>query len=193
MMRIRAAIPWTLVWSRALMALVLVLVALSHWHGGTAFGVILIAGVLSDIYDGILARRWNCVSPSLRVADSAVDTLFYVGVGAAVLIRFPNVIRANMILLLALIGLELLRHCYDLVRFRKIASYHSWFSKVWGLLLLAASTSLLCLGRFPTLVSVALAWGIVCDLEGLAISMILPEWQPDIRTLARAWAVRRGR
>lgn len=190
-MRIRPAIPWVLVLSRALMAPVLVIVALSHGNARIVFGVILVAGVLSDIFDGILARRWNCATSRLRVADSAVDTVFYIGVAAAILIRFPGVIWRNLSLLLILVALELLRHGFDFIRFRKMASYHSWFSKAWGLLLLAASVSLLCLGRFPFLISLALVWGIVCDLEGLAISMVLPAWQPDIRTLGRAWAVRR--
>ncbi len=174
------------------MAPVLVMVALSGWHAEVAFGVILVAGVLSDIFDGILARRWNTASARLRVADSAVDTVFYVGVGAAVLIRFPNIVRNNLNLLLVLVALEILRHCLDFIRFRRMASYHSWLSKAWGLLLVAASVSLLCFGHFPWLVSLALAWGIACDLEGLAVSMILPSWQPDIRTLARAWPVRRS-
>ena len=38
---------------------------------------------------------------------------------------------------------------------------------------------------------VAVVWGIVCDLEGLAMSMILPEWRRDVKTLRRALDLRR--
>ena len=165
--------------------------AKAGWHARILFGSILIAALLSDIWDGVLARRWQCTTARLRVADSAADTVFYLGTAAAVIICYPYVIRANRILLLALAAMEVARYCLDYIRFRKMASYHTYLAKAWGLLLIAASVSLLCFGRFPVLVTIALGWGVVCDLEGLAISMILREWAPDVKTLTRALEMRR--
>jgi hypothetical protein len=121
-----------------------------------------------------------------------VDAVFYLGVGAAVVVSYPQVIRANLALLVALLVFETVRYCFDFVRFRRMASYHTYLAKAWGLLLIAASVSLLCFGHFPILVTVAIAWGIVCDAEGLAISIVLLEWRPDVRTLARAFQLRRA-
>ena len=42
------------------------------------FGVCLILAFLSDVFDGILARRLNVATPGLRRLDSIADSTFYV-------------------------------------------------------------------------------------------------------------------
>ena len=59
------------------------------------------AGFLSDVYDGILARRWGTETAALRVADSAADTVFYLGVLSAVIARHWPVLRDRLALLIA--------------------------------------------------------------------------------------------
>ena len=39
-------------------------------------------------------------------------------------------------------------------------------------------------------VTAALAWGILCDLEGLTMTALLPVWTHDVKTLARALELR---
>ena len=39
--------------------------------------------------------------------------------------------------------------------------------------------------------TLALGWGILCDLEGLTMSVLLPRWTRDVKTLRRAWGLRR--
>src|SRR4029077_1956514 len=41
------------------------------------------------------------------------------------------------------------------------------------------------------LVPVALVLGILCNVEGLAMSAMMPVWQKDVKTLAEAWRIRR--
>lgn len=149
------------------------------------------AGFLSDIYDGILARRWGIASATLRVADSTADTVFYLGVLMAIVERHGQVLRANMGLLVALLALEMIRFGFDWLKFRRMASYHSYAAKIWGILLAGATLALLCLNRAFWLVTVALAWGIACDIEGLSMSILLPDWAHDVRSLPRAISLRR--
>jgi hypothetical protein len=42
-----------------------------------------------------------------------------------------------------------------------------------------------------SLIVVALVFGIVVNLEGLAMSLILPRWKNDVKTLGRAWELRK--
>jgi CDP-diacylglycerol--glycerol-3-phosphate 3-phosphatidyltransferase len=67
-----------------------------------------------------------------------------------------------------------------------------WSSKLWGLLLFAGMWSLLVrrAGGWP--VSLAIGWGILCDLEGLAISVALRRWRADVPTLLHALRLRRA-
>ena len=160
-------------------------------HPEPWLGAVIVVGFLSDVYDGILARRWGTESARLRVADSAADTVFYLGVLVAVVLRHWPVLRDRLGLLVALLLLEGFRLAFDWAKFRRMASYHSYVSKVWGILLAVTAIALLCFDRAFWLVSVALAWGIVCDLEGLAMSALLPEWTHDVKTLSRALKLRK--
>lgn len=189
-MNLRLQIPWWMVCCRAALGVALP-VAARLPHPQAWLGAMIAAGFLSDVYDGILARRWGTAGPRLRAADSAADTVFYLGVLIAIVERHWPVLRARFVLLAALLALEATRLIFDWVKFRRMASYHSYAAKAWGILLLAAALALLCFDRGYWLVTAALAWGIACDLEGLAISVLLPEWTHDVKSLPRALALRR--
>lgn len=151
----------------------------------------IVAGFLSDIYDGILARRWGTATAALRVGDSVADTVFYLGVLAAIVERHWPVLRDRLAWLAALLLLEALRMVFDWAKYGRMASYHSYAAKLWGILLAVATVSVLCLDRAYWLVTIAMAWGILCDLEGLAMSLMLPEWAHDVKTLRWALLLRR--
>jgi phosphatidylglycerophosphate synthase len=186
----RRQIPWTMLILRTALGPAIAVAARlpkpELW-----LGAMIAAGFLSDVYDGILARRWGTAGPALRAADSAADTVFYLGVLTAIVERHWPVLRANLGLLAVLLALEVIRWIFDWIKFRRMASYHSYAAKIWGVLLAAATIALLCFDRAFWLVTVALIWGILCDLEGLTMSLLLPEWAHDVKTLPRALVLRR--
>jgi CDP-diacylglycerol--glycerol-3-phosphate 3-phosphatidyltransferase len=176
--------------SRALLGVAIPLAAVRLRAPEAWLGAMIAAGFLSDIYDGVLARRWGTATAALRIADSAADTVFYVGVLVAVVERHWPVIHARLWLLAVLLGLEATRVVFDWVKFRRMASYHSYASKAWSALLALATVALLCFNGGFWLTTVAIAWGILCDLEGLAMSALLPRWTHDVKNLRRALRIR---
>lgn len=154
-------------------------------------GWMIVVGFISDVYDGILARHWKTEDAALRVGDSIADTVFYVGVLCALVECDWAIIRGQLWLICALLMLEAVRMVFDWVKFRRMASYHSYASKVWGILLASATISFLCFHGGVWLLQVALVWGILCDLEGLAMSAVLPKWTRDVKHLGRALILRR--
>ena len=176
--------------SRGLMGVAIPLAASRVRAPEAWLGAMIAAGFLSDIYDGVLARRWGTATAALRIADSAADTVFYVGVLVAVVERHWPVIHARLGLLVVLLGLEATRVVFDWVKFGRMASYHSYASKAWSALLALATVALLCFNRGFWLTTVAIAWGILCDLEGLAMSAVLPRWTHDVKNLRRALRIR---
>jgi hypothetical protein len=62
-------------------------------------------------------------------------------------------------------------------------------AKLWGLLLFLALLVLLGTGS-AGLLPIALAAGIVAELETLAITMTLPSWRPDVPSVWHAWHIR---
>lgn len=186
----RLQIPWTMVGCRTVLGLGIPIAA-RHPNPEIWLGAMVAAGFLSDIYDGILARRWGTATPALRTADSTADTVFYLGVLTAIVERHWQIVHANLALLVVLLALEALRWIFDWLKFRHMASYHSHAAKIWGVLLAVATFALLCFDQAYWLVTLALYWGILCDLEGLTMSVLLPEWAYDVKTLSRALLLRR--
>ena len=183
-------IPWTMVWLRVVLCPAIVLGARRGWDGKW-LGLIVLVALVDDIYDGILARRWGTDTEGLRRADSAADTVFYLGVAAALWFRETQLLRGNWHLLAALLTLEIMRHAYDLFKFRRAAAYHSYLAKTWGLVMGVGVIAVLSFGGPRWLVWMSLMVGIAANLEGLAMSLMLPHWRHDVKTLAVAWKLRK--
>jgi CDP-diacylglycerol--glycerol-3-phosphate 3-phosphatidyltransferase len=176
---------------RALLGPFVAFVAKVEPHPEVWLGSMIAAGFVSDVYDGVLARRWKTDSATLRAVDSIADTIFYLGVLLAIVLRRWQVLRGLIWLLALLLALEAVRMGFDWAKFHRMASYHSYAAKVWGVLLFAASMALLCFDRWFWLLKISLVWGILCDIEGLAISAVLPRWMHDVKHLQRAIELRR--
>jgi CDP-diacylglycerol--glycerol-3-phosphate 3-phosphatidyltransferase len=191
MNRFKCGIVWSMVLLRVVLCPVMVWGAKAGW-GGTLLAAIVLIALVDDIYDGVMARRWGCDTLRVRLWDSLADTVFYLGVAMALWIREPEVLRRNWVLLAILFLLEAARYAFDLYKYGKAASYHSYMAKAWGLLLAASMVGVFALRGLQVLVTIAAAWGIAVNLEGLTMSLMLPEWKNDVKTLPRAWALRKS-
>lgn len=182
-------IPGSLTALRAALAPTLLVIA---YRGGShlAFGLCLSTAFLSDIFDGILARRLGVATARLRRLDSAADTLFYLSALGCVWHFHRHALLSHVGALLTLVALEALRYCFDWLKFRREASYHMWSAKLWGIALFVAFFLLLALDSGNAATGVAIYLGILSDLEGLAISVVLDRWQADVPTLVHALALR---
>lgn len=178
-------IPLALTGLRALLGPVVLVLAICH-PDKHLFGACLILAFLSDVFDGIIARRLGIATANLRRLDSIADTAFYVCATIAVWKLYPSVIMEHKAALVVLVALELARYAFDLMKFRREASYHMWSSKAWGICLFLGFFSLLAGGQDGILPALAIYAGIVADLDGLAISIILSEWRTDVPSVGHA-------
>src|SRR5260370_40865173 len=78
-------IPSALVAFRIVLGPALVLISLQTRSGPLLAGGVVLA-LLSDIFDGVLARRWHVDSARLRVADTLADPIFYCCILAVILL-----------------------------------------------------------------------------------------------------------
>jgi phosphatidylglycerophosphate synthase len=189
---ILSTIPITLTALRALLAPVVVLLAL-YRPSHLALGSCLVAAFLSDVFDGVIARRLGVATPTLRRLDSIADSVFYLATLFAAWHLHPEAIHDNLPALLALATLEVGRYAFDLAKFKREASYHMWSSKVWGIFLFIGFYAMLALDNVGWPVAMAIYAGIVADVEGLAISIVLTEWKTDVPTVIHALRLREQR
>ena len=183
------AIPWWLVTLRLLLGPSVILLALNHRRGLWPVLSIL-AALISDIYDGRIARHYGVATETLRRYDSVSDTIFYLSVAVSAWILERVALVAVAKLLIAVAVLEVIRYTFDFVKFRREASYHMWSAKLWGLFLAFCSCAILGWGVDGLLLKTTLIVGIISDLEGLAISMVLPRWAHDVPTIFHALRLR---
>jgi phosphatidylglycerophosphate synthase len=183
-------IPWVMAAARAALGPLLIAGAACSWNGFALAGMV-VGALFSDIYDGVLARRWRCDTAGVRLFDSMADTVFYLCTAVALWVSQPQLWRSYRGLLIALLGLEAVRFGFDFAKFGRPASYHSYLAKLWGLVMAIAVVGVFALHRSNSLVPAALVLGILCDLEGVAMSVVMPVWRKDIKTVRAAWHLRR--
>ena len=123
--------PVLLTTLRALLSPVVVLLSL-YAPLPDAFAACLVLAFLSDIFDGVLARRLGVATANLRRLDSAADTLFYAACAFAAWHLYPSAITERWVPLVVLAALEVARYAVDFLKFQREASYHMWSSKAWG-------------------------------------------------------------
>src|SRR5271163_5026625 len=120
-------------------ALVCVLTNVSRW----VYLPILLTGTLSDIYDGVLARRFGVATPALRRYDSVADVIYYLFILAIAWRLCQPVLAQNWILIALILFSEATVILVSYVRFGKYPATHSYLAKFYGLCLLAALAALL--------------------------------------------------
>jgi CDP-diacylglycerol--glycerol-3-phosphate 3-phosphatidyltransferase len=184
-------LPALLVALRAVLGPVILAAGLRHWpwHWPVA---ILIVAFLSDVFDGVLARRLGVATAGLRLADSIVDIGFYLCVAASCLLGYPEVWRQHRTGILLVAALEAGRWIFDLIKFGRIASYHMWSAKLWGILLFLGFVEVFARGGPDGFFTAAIVVGVVNELEGFLASLILPRWRHDVPSVWHALAMRRG-
>ncbi|MEA5599047.1 CDP-alcohol phosphatidyltransferase family protein [Rivularia sp. UHCC 0363] len=150
-----------------------------------------IIAVLSDIFDGIIARRLKVSTPQLRQADSWADICLYLGVAISTWLVYPQIIIDFRLPLLSAITIQLILFAVSLIKFQKFPSFHTYTAKAWGLALLAATVGLFGFGYANTLwFAIVLCW--VNSLEEIAMTLLLPTWQCDILSIFHALELRKA-
>ena len=182
----RAALALT--WFRLALAPVLVGIGFGRRAGWMA-AIVLVAGFLSDVFDGVVARGHGASTSDLRRLDSTVDTVFYLAVAFCAWRLYPEALRPYFTLIVILIGTEVLNHVAAIVRLGREASYHARTARLFGLLLFVALCTLLATGS-GILLPPAIAAGFVSHAENLAITLVLPEWRHDVPSVLHAWRIR---
>ncbi len=183
-------IPSVLVGLRALCGPVL-LVAAAAREPAWLLVTLLTVAFVSDVFDGIIARRLGVATENLRRADTIVDTAFYLCAGVALFLRAPSVIKAHLAGIAAIVGLEVARWALERIRYGRLASYHMWSAKAWGITLWLGFSEAFLTGRPGPFIQAAVVMGIVADAEGLLASSVLSTWQHDIRTIWDAVQIER--
>lgn len=183
-------LPTILLYSRLLMALAIgVLVAWPVSHGAYIVLTLLYCGLLTDIFDGVLARKWQLVTAHFRIADTIIDLAFFASIIAFIWTRNAAYMNERLYGMMPIFVLETSMYAISLVRFGQLPSPHSKLSKLWGIYLVITFTLLLC-GVHGYHFNVALMLGILVHLDRMLIYAFLPRWDHDVASCYHAWQMK---
>ena len=184
-------IPALLIGFRALAALaVLPLGGLGY---STALAALILLATLSDIFDGIITRRAGVSTVALRRANSIVDLVFWLSAAAALCLLRPHVMSANAPVLALAIGAEILLQGISLLRFGRMTATHARSAKFFGLCLLIRFMMVALGGNGAIAFWIVGIGTAVSALDGLAILLLLRQWEADISSAWAAWQLRQGK
>jgi phosphatidylglycerophosphate synthase len=147
---------------------------------------------LSDIFDGVIARRLGVSTASLRRADSWADVCLYLCVGVSAFLVHSDVITAFSNPLSAVVGIQLIWWVVNLAKYGQPASYHTYSAKAWGVTLFIATISLFGFGYGGLTLFLAIAVGIIHTIEEIAMTLILPKWTHDVLSIVHALRLRQS-
>jgi CDP-diacylglycerol--glycerol-3-phosphate 3-phosphatidyltransferase len=187
-------LPYILIALRFVLAPVIF--CLSYLMGEKSRFLILILmyfGLLTDIFDGIIARKTGVSSERLRRMDSQTDMIFWLSLGFAVYFLNPDLIKDEWIGVIIILGMEALCYIVSWLKFGKETCTHAFLSKMWGLSLLTAFTYLIGFQQAGWAFYLTVVLGFVAHIDVILIILILPKWQYDVPSSFHAWKIRKGK
>jgi phosphatidylglycerophosphate synthase len=192
MKQILGKLPFALTTFRLMLSPVLLLIV-RDGTAGIPYVLCILAAFVSDIYDGVIARKLGVATGPLRSYDSRTDLIFYATAAWTVWMVHPEEIRRVAPLLAILLVFEIVRPAYDIAKYGKQSSYHSYSAKTFGVSLVLVLVLLMGFGIGGVVLTTAVLLGIVADIEGLAMSLMLPVWTHDVKSLFHARKIRNQR
>ncbi|WP_421943034.1 CDP-alcohol phosphatidyltransferase family protein [Pedobacter sp.] len=187
------SIPYLLILFRFLLAPSILLMAWTMGEDATKIILVLMfLGLLSDIFDGIIARKQQVSTEKMRRLDSQTDLVFWLSVALSCYLIYPHLIATKKLGVIALLVMEGLCYSVSLIKFGKETCTHAFLSKIWGLTLLATFTSLLGFAFGGWILASCIVIGIISQLDVILIILILPKWMHDVPSFYHAILIRKG-
>ena len=159
--------------------------ALCHAGAGRLVALLL-AGLASDVADGIVARRLGVATLALRRLDTRADLVFYGFATAAALATTPIPVAVVLPWCAAYCSLCLLRNLVDYFCYRASPSYHMWSGKLWSLVLCMHLGLLFCGRHAFFLLPAAFVLYALNAAEGIIASLTLPGPRQDVPSVWHA-------
>jgi len=167
--------------SLILLAAVPVLVWLATSQAQLPFAWLILAAGVTDALDGWVARRFGWTSALGALLDSSADVMLILVAVYGVWTMQRDVFIDEWPVFVAALSIWALVHAIALIRYGRLASFHTQLTQL-GILLFGLFILLLFFyGFVPWLFYFSAATCFVAGIESLILIAIIPQWTPDLR------------
>jgi CDP-diacylglycerol--glycerol-3-phosphate 3-phosphatidyltransferase len=185
-------IPYILLYSRLVVAILIIVFSFTA-ISPVVIVALSIYAILSDVFDGIIARQLKISTVEMRELDTKIDTVFWFSCLFYICMIHPLFLKSHLLQIGVLVFSELFIITFGFLKFQQRISYHTIFSKFWALLLLWFFLDLVIDNSCGVSFNIAFWYGIVVQTEILLIAIILNKSQTDVHSLAQAVKFKKGR
>lgn len=173
-----------------------IMIVLTYNYGNAVrpvLAVLLLLGILSDIFDGIIARNGGISTEKLRRMDSQTDLVFWLCAGWCSWLLNPEIVINNKYAIITIFVMEGLTYVFSIVKFGKETCTHALLAKLWGLMLFIAFVSIIGFGHGGIPLALAVIFGVISHIDVYLIIFLLPKWTHDVPSAYHAWLIRKGK
>jgi CDP-diacylglycerol--glycerol-3-phosphate 3-phosphatidyltransferase len=178
-----ASVPNLLSGSRVASVPVLLVFA---WQGAsTAFLVLFALGLLSDVLDGMIARRFGLESDFGARLDQWGDFALWAVLPVGAWWLWPHIVVREASYALLAVACMLLPTAVAYAKYRAVPGYHTWSVK-FGALLMGLGVALVLVFDVAWLFRVAALFQLVCAFDELGITLLSTECRHDVPSVFHA-------
>ncbi len=186
-------IPFLLIYSRILFGIIIGILAFYKIENYSIWIVILMSlGLITDIFDGIIARKLNVSTEKLRIWDSNVDQFFWLIVIGSIFYLNIDFIKENILWIAIIVSLEILCYLVSYFKFKKSIATHSILAKFWTLALLGFLIDLVLNETSYILFMICVILGIISRIEIILIILKLKNWTTDVPSIFSVSNINQG-
>ena len=168
-----------------------VLVVLAYLNKEEPFKWLLLAALLSDIADGLIARSFKLTSTLGAKLDSIGDTLLMAAAFYGTGVFHQEFVNNHMTWFVVVLGLWVSTILISFLRYGRLASFHSYASRVSAYALGIFVMVLFLWGFKPLIFYAAVIISVLAILEEYVMFWLLPDWTPNARGVY--WILRKRR
>ena len=161
------------------------------WNGAAALFLALFAlGLVSDVLDGALARRFGVESDFGARLDQWGDFALWICFPIGAWWLWPDIVLREAGYVVLAIVCVLLPTAIAYVKYRTVPGYHTWSVKL-GAILMGIAVPLLLIFDLAWPFRVAALFQLVCAVDELGITFLLAECRHDVPSVFHAARLRR--
>ncbi len=176
--------------SMARIVLTPLLLLIGWMHQAVLFLVLLALLLISDFFDGFLARRLHQETRLGSQLDTAGDVLLTLFAIAGGWLLWPERVAAEGFFFFSVLGLLSLSGLVCLIKYRHFPTYHAWSAKI-STAVAGTGVWILFAGITPWVFRIAIGVLAFSAVEEILITLILPAWRPNVPSVVHALRERR--
>lgn len=152
----------------------------------------MITALVTDVFDGIIARKLGVSSEKLRLWDSNVDVFFWLITISSIFYLNSEFVKGEWLPIVSLFLLELFAYIIAHIRFKKAIATHSILAKVWTVTLLFFLIDLTLHAQSHLFFWMCVVVGVLSRIEIILMMIFLKKWTSDVPSIFSVFKLNKG-